>query len=217
MKKILLFSALAMLTCGCSHEQQNGPDLTMYGIKGQVKGYNLMFFPSDEDMNMVSDMGDLIYEVFLDQAGHIIKIGDEMLSDEAIERDADGRMIRLGTIRPDENGKQGSVQEFYYHGALCDSIISYDFGEQSIMTTDVSEYNEQGEEISCTTTTVFDGNIKTNHQVYTVLERDEHGNWTKRHMAAYGSLQLLDENGELLDPIESTNYFIQTRSFAYWN
>lgn len=216
MKKYFPLVALAMLMCSCAQKQVKSPDLDMYGFKGPVKYYSVTTYHADEDMNILSDTGDLVYEAYYDDSCHLDRIAEMKVSDMKLNRDAYGRMTSLGLILSTEEGRYGSMQEFYYHGELCDSIISYDLDEQAMITTHVSTYDEQGEEVSCNTTILFDGNKQTSHQVYTVLERDAYGNWTKRFMTANFYVQLLDEDNELSDPIEETRYKIEVRDIEYW-
>lgn len=219
---------MALLVCACKGGKDNtgtdiqttdsvqlgSGDLAMFGLKGQVKEVKELSYETDAIQSVVRDTIEGATTLF-GQDGKLVNTTNDGLTVEKIQRDAEGRITSLFCVYKEYDVTNETQIDVEYDGALMGKAMSVTSGEFS-MTTTLTPVYKDGEEVSRKSSSVQDGNIFDEEEIYTVQKRDAKGNWTLRFVKVVATEQLLDENLELQEPVTSERYRIDERIITYY-
>lgn len=174
MKRIIPFviAALAFMACGEKLEPTVG-ELGIFDLRGPVKSF-VQTYDSDYSTEYTFDENGM----WLTQGGQSI----EELYNDGIERDEQGRIVK-GKFEEPESCNLYAVT-YTYNGDGTIASTGYEDPEETSMT--VYSYDENGDCIEVNMTGTYcemgadEEEVIDDTTVYTVQEKDDHGNWTKR-------------------------------------
>lgn len=237
---VLTFAALALVVCACKNGkdekesqkaesevkqetadtqqeeaiEEQSADRAMFGLQGEVKELSSKLYESNEQQEIVDERIENEH-LYFDANGNLTQRLDCVFEEGDLRRDASGRIVGMEWHSVYGDGVEyGSSTEFEYKDALVSKSVKYESGELSICTTTEYVY-ENGELVAEKETSVNEGNIFKTDREFTILNRDEKGNWTRRFTKAVNTEQLLDEDLNLMDPETSVEYFIEERTIKY--
>lgn len=193
MKKIItLATVFALVSCNSVTNNSNGandndnlmssyssPDLQMFNLHGDV----LFVYETTEFADSlwnVEDPEDVVCDTTeFNTDGQLVKGGYGYYTNSTytVERDSIGRLVKLNSI-VDKTGFEENI-ELKYEGNQVKETSQDLTGEIYAELKSVSTYDDRGDCIKYVTKGVSDGIDFKYTTVYTYLEYDEMGNWTK--------------------------------------
>lgn len=235
MKKSLFIAvaALALVSCGggsSSSEQekakQNEPlelaekfqsaDLAMQELQGKVKKMEFYTYTCDENGHNAEaeapDYEHISLYFFFDEKGVMTKgyTYDETNVGPKLIRNAQGQIERYEHYFSDV--KYMFVDKFTYNASgtiATEEVNGYESTSKTVFT-----YDEDNNLISSKAEQSGEGSVIVSETTYKILEKDDHGNWTRRLNTNRFKEAADDGKGTFSDTV--TEYLLEVRNIVYY-
>lgn len=193
------------------------PDLQMHGLKGQVKQVSTTEYESDKNGKQDFERNKTL--LTFDPQGHWTGNENAQFKTGNITRDKDGRISKLTysyLINKEEDyGYQYDYTYKYDAAGRLKAMGEEYVGELSGGFEYLFTYDDAGEVISYTQDGGGDGVEVESTYTITVLDRDGHGNWTRRLQKEVCTTEEYDSDGQP-DKSTYTEYVLQVRKIEYY-
>lgn len=193
------------------------PDLQMHGLKGQVKQVSTTEYESDKNGKQDFERNKTL--LTFDPQGHWTGNENAQFKTGNITRDKDGRISKLTysyLINKEEDyGYQYDYTYKYDAAGRLKAMGEEYVGELSGGFEYLFTYDDAGEVISYTQDGGGDGVEVESAYTITVLDRDDHGNWTRRLQKEVCTTEEYDNDGQP-DKSTYTEYVLQVRKIEYY-
>ena len=194
------------------------PDLQMHGLKGQVKQVSTTEYESDKNGKQDFERNKTL--LTFDPQGYWTGNEKARFKTGNITRDKDGRISKLTysyLINKEEDYGYEYDYTYKYDAAGRLTTMGEEYvGELSGGFEYLFTYDQAGELISYTQKGGGDGVDVESAYTITVLERDDHGNWTRRlQKEVCTTTEEYDEDGQT-DKSTYTEYVLQVRKIEYY-
>lgn len=197
------------------------PDLALYNLRGSVKSISGSFCESDKNGKEIPESF-LGYSITFDKDG-VLQLDDERyynIKTSQSERDAKGYLTKIHH-EPDESYGGEVTYEFVYKDDRLVSSSDEWLGEISGGSDATYTYDGKGNLIKTVREGGSDGIKFTYTTTFTIKEKDDKGNWTKRHVS-YEEVEIEDEydekTGDVKEgkPSKNLHYRMESRKIQYF-